>query len=377
MTKTQTLSNQVGFVWHERYMWHMTGIAGGSMPAGGYVEPDLLHLESAPAKRRIRNLIEVTGLIDALTPLRPRTATEAEVRRIHDPAYLDRLRVMSEAGYGEAGEIAPVGRDSYPIALLSAGGGLAAADAIIAGTVARAYALVRPAGHHAERDRGRGFCLLANGSIVAAHLQAVHGLRRVAIVDWDVHHGNGAQSIFYDDPSVLTLSIHEEANYPFDSGGVEEAGSGAGLGSNINVPLPSGSGRGAYLSAFDRIVGPALRRFRPEMILVASGFDSCMYDPLGRQLNTAETFREMTKLIMELADELCGSRLLLIHEGGYSTFYAPWCGLAVMEQLTGVRTDAIDPYAFANDHPGQVLKPHQEAVINRVTSSVALIPEPS
>lgn len=368
---------QTGFVWHERYMWHMTGIAGGSMPAGGYVEPDLLHLESAPAKRRIRNLLEVTGLLDELTPIRPRSATEQEVLRIHDPAYLDRLRVMSDAGFGDAGELAPVGRDSYPIALLSAGGALAAADAIMAKEVRHAYALVRPAGHHAERDRGRGYCLLANGSIVAAHLRATYGLRRVAIVDWDVHHGNGAQSIFYDDPSVLTLSIHEEANYPFDSGGVEEAGTGEGYGANLNVALPSGSGHGAYLSAFDRVIIPALKRFQPELILVASGFDSCMYDPLGRQLNTAETFRAMTRIVMDAAEELCEGRLLLLHEGGYSTFYAPWCGLAVMEQLAGTRTDAVDPYMFANDHPGQTLKPHQEAVIDIAARSVPLIPEPS
>jgi acetoin utilization deacetylase AcuC-like enzyme len=362
-----------GLVWHERYMWHMTGMAAGSMPAGGYVEPDLMHVESPPAKRRLRNLLEVTGLLDHLHPIRPRLATLEEVLRIHTPGYIERLSAASEAGYGDGGDFAPIGKDSYPIALLSAGGCIAAADAILDGTVRNAYALVRPPGHHAERDRGRGFCLLANAPIAIEHLRR-RSLGRIAMVDWDVHHGNGAQWIYYDDPDVLTISLHQDGNYPGDSGTLAENGEGRGEGANINIPLPPGSGHGAYVAAIERVALPALGRFRPDMIIVPSGFDGCAFDPLGRQMAMSGTFREMTRLLMDAADTLCGGRLLLTHEGGYSPFYAPWCGLAVMEQLSGIRTDAADPYDYAAAWPGQSLQPHQAAAIDAAAALVARVP---
>jgi acetoin utilization deacetylase AcuC-like enzyme len=340
------------------------------MPAGGFLEPDI-HIENPAAKRRMRNLLEVTGVLDHLTMIKPRSATEPEVLRIHDAHYLGRVKEMSAFGFGDAGELAPIGKDSWEIALLSAGGCIAAAEAVWKREVDQAYALVRPPGHHAERDRGRGFCLLANVAIAAEHLRKTFGLQRIATVDWDVHHGNGTQWIFYDDPGVLTISLHQDRNYPRDSGDIAERGAGAGYGANLNIPLPPGSGHGAYVAAFDRVVLPALARYRPEMIIVPSGFDGCAMDPLGRQMLVTDTYREMTKRLVQAAEALCGGRLLFCHEGGYSPAYAPWCGLAVMETLAGLPATP-DPFIHFHSMGGQALQPWQRAVLDEV---VPLIPE--
>ncbi|WP_411883268.1 class II histone deacetylase [Polaromonas sp. YR568] len=355
-------------------MWHITGMGAGAQPAGGFMEPGLQHIDSPASKRRMRNLIEVSGLIDHLAPVRPRPATEEELLRVHTPGYIGRLKRLSAQGGGDAGEKAPVGPGSWEIAQLAAGGCLAAADAIMAGTLRNAYALVRPSGHHAEPERGRGFCLLANGALAVAHLRAVHGLRRIALVDWDVHHGNGAQGIFYEDPGVLTISLHEEDNYPRESGGITERGRGPGFGANINVPLPPGSGHGAYLAAIEQVVLPALERFAPEMILVSSGYDACLYDPLARQMAMMETFRLMARALVDAADRACSGRLLVLQEGGYSDFYAPLCGLAVVEELSGHRTAVQDPFVSHLSRAAQRLQPHQAEVIDAAAKLVEDVP---
>jgi acetoin utilization deacetylase AcuC-like enzyme len=354
-------------------MWHMTPAAAGSIVAGGYVEPDV-HVENPASKRRFRNLLEVSGLMDHLVQIKPRPATHAEVVRVHTVDYIARLTQLSEVGYGEAGDFAPVGKDSFPIALLSAGGCIAAADAIMEGRVGSAYALVRPPGHHAERDRGRGFCLLANAAITVEHVRHVWGLKRIALVDWDVHHGNGAQSIYYQDPNVMTISVHQDGVYPVDSGSLTENGEGAGLGSCINIPLPPGSGHGAYLAAFSQIVVPALSRFRPDLIVVPCGFDASALDPMARQMAHSETYRLMTRSLKAAAHDLCSGRLLMCHEGGYSPVYVPWCGLAVIEELSGVRTDAVDPYQYVAKWPGQELKAAEAQILDQAAALLARIP---
>ncbi|MCB8876378.1 class II histone deacetylase [Acidisoma silvae] len=364
------MAKKIGFVWHERYMWHNTGMAAGSMPAGGFLEPDI-HIENPAAKRRMRNLLDVTGVLDHLTTIKPRAATEEEVLRIHTPDYIERVKAMSALGFGDGGELAPIGKDSWEIALLSAGGCIEAADKVWTRELDQAYALVRPPGHHAERDRGRGFCLLANVPIAIEHLRKTYGVTRIATVDWDVHHGNGAQAIYYDDPGVLTISLHQDRNYPRDSGAIGERGAGAGFGANINIPLPPGSGHGAYLAAFDRVVLPALAQYKPEMIIVPSGFDGCAMDPLGRQMLVTETYREMTARMVQAANALCGGRLMFSHEGGYSPAYAPWCGLAVMETLAELPATP-DPFVHFASMGGQELQPWQSAILDEVA---ALIPE--
>jgi acetoin utilization deacetylase AcuC-like enzyme len=214
----------------------------------------------------------------------------------------------------------------------------------MAGTVRNAYALVRPPGHHAGPAGGSGYCLFSNVALTALRLRREHGLRRVAIVDWDVHHGNGTQDSFWANGSVLTISIHQEDLYPAGSGPVAEIGEGDGVGANVNVPLPAGSGRAAYMATLDRVVLPALERFGPEFILIANGLDASLGDPLGRMNLTSECFALMTERMMSCADRLCDGRLVLCHEGGYSSTYVPYCGLAIVQQLAGITTDVVDPW---------------------------------
>ena len=362
-----------GFVWHERYMWHDAGNYAGVLPPGEGVQPDRT-FEHPETKRRLRNLIEVSGLLDVLTPIEPRLATEEELLRFHTREYVARIRKLSEAHGGDAGELTPFGPGSYDIARLAVGGVIEGLDAILDGRVGNAYALVRPPGHHAEADRGRGFCIFANIALAVLHARATRQVERVAVVDWDVHHGNGTQSAFYEDPSVLTISIHQDRNYPLDSGSLDERGRGRGEGYNVNVPLPPGSGHGAYLATFERVVEPALRAFEPELIVVASGLDASSTDPLGRMLCSSETYREMTRVLLEVAAAVSGGRLLLCHEGGYSNMSVPPCGLAVIEELSGHRTGFQDTGALlVRAMAGYALEPHQETVIDRAASGVGQI----
>src|SRR4029453_2704177 len=238
---------------------------------GPEVDAGLGALREPGDQATVRNLVEVAGLFDDLVALKPRMATVDEILRFHTPVYVESIRAMSDASGGNAGELTPFGPGSFEIALLAAGGTIAAVDAVLDGRVRNAYALVRPPGHHAEADRGRGFCIFGNVVVAFEHARATRGLGRLAVVDWDVHHGNGTQKAFYRDPGVLTISIHQDRWYPAESGAMDERGDGPGLGYNINIPLPPGSGHGAYLSACERVVVPALRRFRPELIVVASG----------------------------------------------------------------------------------------------------------
>jgi acetoin utilization deacetylase AcuC-like enzyme len=283
---------------------------------------------------------------------------------------------MSKIGHGEAGEFTPFGKGSFEIAQRGAGACIAAADAVYDRVVRNAYVLCRPPGHHAEPDRGRGYCLFANGAIAVEHLRTVRGLKRVAIVDWDVHHGNGAQLIFYRDPNVLTVSIHQDRLYPVESGELTETGEGPGKGACLNVPLPGGSGHEAYVAAIDRVVIPALDRFTPETIIVSCGFDASALDPLGRQQATSQTYRAMTRSVMEAADRLCGGRLIMIHEGGYSEAYVPWCGLAVIEEMSGVKTEANDPFMdWIGTIGGHDLKPAEVKILERAIGIVSEMPE--
>lgn len=353
-----------GFVFHELYLWHNTSNWAQVFPPGLTIQPGE-HAENPETKRRIRNLLEVSGLLDHLIPIKPRAATEAEILRFHTPAHLEKIRSMSGSGGGDAGQLTPMGTGSYEIGLLAAGGTMAAMDAVLAGKVRNAYALVRPPGHHATHDTAMGFCLFGNVAIAIMNAQAVHGVGRVATLDWDVHHGNGTQAAFYDNPDVLTVSIHQDNLFPAASGGLAERGTGKGEGYNLNIPLPPGCGDGAYIEAFQRVVIPALARYRPEMIVIPSGFDASGVDPLGRMMVTSEGYRAMTRMLMEAADRLCGGRLVMSHEGGYSATYAPYCGLAVLEEMSGIRTHVEDPWAPLMAEWGQQsLQPHESAAID-------------
>ncbi|MBL9051272.1 MAG: class II histone deacetylase [Tabrizicola sp.] len=334
-----------GFCFDERTLWHTTGEAALFLKPGGWVQPPAGggHAESPETKRRFKNLLEVSGLWRTLAVESAASASEEALRRIHPASYLTEFKRLSDAGGGMLGEESPFGQGSYEIAALSAGLATHAMDRVLAGAWANAYSLSRPPGHHCMPDHSMGFCLMANIPIAIEEMKARHGLGKVAVVDWDVHHGNGTQAIYWERPDVLTISLHQNACYPVHLGAISERGSGAGEGANINIPLLPGGGHQSYLSAMDRIVLPALQRFQPELIIVASGLDANALDPLARMLAHSGTYRAMTERLMQAAASLCGGRLVMVHEGGYSETYVPFCGQAIMETLSGTRTAVEDP----------------------------------
>ena len=364
------MERRTGYVWHEQYAWHDTGTHAGIYPSGGYVQP-YQNFESPESKARFAGLVEVSGLLDRLVRIPARQVEEADLLRVHTPGHVRRIREQSDAGGGDAGDgFSPFGRGGYELARLAAGGTLAAAEAVLDGTVDNAYALVRPPGHHAEPDQGRGYCLFANVPVAIEALRARGRVRRVAIFDYDVHHGNGAQKIYWDDPDVLHISVHQDRLFPVDSGLAEEQGGGAGAGTNINVPLPAGSGDGAYWAVVDEVAAPAIRAFAPDLIMVSSGFDPSAFDPLGRMSVTSGGFRGIAERLLGIADEACGGRIVFSHEGGYSPVHVPFCGVAVLEALTGIETGVEDPFNVSvGESPTRELAPWQAEAVER---SVAL-----
>jgi acetoin utilization deacetylase AcuC-like enzyme len=358
------MADKTGWVWDERYAWHDARGLQDSAPPEALFEPEP-SLESGATKRRMRNLVDASGLLGELVPIAPFVAGDDILARVHDRAYIEEIRRRSAADGGDAGNWTPFGRGTFEIAALAVGGCIAAVDAVIDGTVRNAYALVRPPGHHAGPAGGCGYCIFGNVALAALHLRRERAVQRVAIVDWDVHHGNGTQATFRSDPSVLAISIHQEDLFPVGSGRVDESGHGDGAGTTINVPLPAGAGRAAYLAAFDRVVRPALERFAPEFVLVACGLDASMVDPLGRMNLSSECFALLADRVLGAAEELCGGRLVLCHEGGYSSGYVPYCGLAVVERLAGVATGVVDPWLDeARTVAALPLRDHEAAAVD-------------
>jgi acetoin utilization deacetylase AcuC-like enzyme len=353
-----------GFFWHERCFWHDPGPIGVFSSRGEYLQPQPAS-ESPESKRRLKNLLEVSGLIDELEVRKPPAATREDLARFHTAPYLDELENGDQAQGGDAGEAAPYTPGSLAAAQHSAGLAIAAVEAVATGEFTNAYALCRPPGHHAEADRGRGFCLLGNIPVAVMRARALGQVQRVAILDWDVHHGNGHQTAFYDDPDVLTISIHQAGSYPVDTGFFEELGEGAGYGANLNLPMPPGSGIGAYRYAMQELVLPAIGGFAPDLIVVACGYDACGKDPLGKMLLNSSAFAAMTQQVCALASRISENRLVMIHEGGYSEGYVPLCGHAVIQALSGSRISVPDPQ---NDEIAawgyQSLQPHQRTLID-------------
>ncbi len=334
-----------GFFMDERCFWHSGGNYAFMVPVGGLVQPSGGLPENPETKRRLRNLAEVTGLLAELQVSGAPHVTDEDLLRVHPKAFLDTFRETAAQGGGELGMRAPFGPDGYEIATVSAGLAKAALMSVLDGQVTNSYALSRPPGHHCLPDWQNGFCLLANIAIAVEAAIAAKMASRIAVLDWDVHHGNGTEAIFYDRSDVLAVSIHQERNYPMDKGDFADRGSDAGAGFNLNIPLPPGTGHVGYMMALERLALPAIRAFEPDAIVVACGFDAAAFDPLGRMLATTETFREMTRATMTLADEVCGGRLTMVHEGGYSEVHVPFCAHAVLEEMSGSAIRADDPFA--------------------------------
>ena len=361
---------QTGFWWDEKCFWHSGGSYAYIMPVGGLVQPLAAGglPENPETKRRLRNLLDVTGLLGELAVSSAPVASEEELRRVHPASYLEAFKRLSDDKGGELGERTPFGPGGYDIAALSAGLATSALRSVLSGRQRNAYALSRPPGHHCLPDKPMGYCLLANIAIAVEAAFAEKRAERIAVIDWDVHHGNGTEAIFYDRADVLTISLHQENNYPRDAGRVADRGQGKGEGCNINIPMLPGTGHLGYLHAFRRIVLPALERYRPDAIVVACGFDASGVDPLSRMLATSKTFAEMTRMTMEAADALCDGRLLLVHEGGYSEAHVPFCGHAVIATLAGSGIAAPDPLEVRLDfqQPNPEFTAYQIAAIDRM-----------
>jgi acetoin utilization deacetylase AcuC-like enzyme len=263
-------------------------------------------------------LSPVTG--PKLLELTPEPADLDALCRIHPQSMIDRIRHICEVGGGLLDQSdTPVSRDSYAVALLSCGAVLKCCDAVMTGRVRRAFAAVRPPGHHAEPSAPMGFCLFSNVAVAARHLQKKHGIGKVAIVDFDVHHGNGTQAAFESDPSVLFISLHQHPRTCYPGTGFDwETGEGAGAGTTLNIPMMPGSGDDEYLLAFDDRVIPALEAYRPEVLLISAGFDAHREDPLAQMQVSENGFERMTRLLTHFADRHCGGRVISALEGGYN-----------------------------------------------------------
>ncbi len=329
--------------WDERFATHDMGRGAMYLPIEGLIEDDL-HVDNTARIVRTRNLIRAAGLDDAIRVVAPREATVDELLRVHSREHIERMEAESERGRGDAGGgYTPMDGRSYGLALLSAGSALTALELVLADETQTAHAMLRRSGHHASRDSGYGFCIFNNCAIAATAAREQFGLDRVAIVDIDAHHGNGTEAIFLAEPGVLTISIQQDRSFPVETGSVETVGDGAGEGRNVNVNLPAGTGDPGYHYAVDRIVAPVLRRFAPQLVVVACGVDASLFDPLSRLGVTATGFAGIAERLLAVADDVCQGRLISVQEGGYSHVYAPFCWLAVVETIARLPRHE-DPY---------------------------------
>ncbi|HYB38689.1 MAG TPA: histone deacetylase [Mycobacterium sp.] len=284
-----------------------------------YTEHDFAgHPESAERIRAVWRGLDESGLSARMQPLQVEALDADAVLAVHTADYLELLRrisAMPHTTHLDADTYA--GPDALPIALLSAGGAVGAVDAVLSGTATNGLVAIRPPGHHAMPDRGMGFCLLGNVAIAARHAQTRYRIERVLIVDYDVHHGNGTEAMFYDDPSVLYISTHQYPFYP-GTGAATDVGTGRGEGYTINIPLPAGSGDTNYATVFDQVIWRGAERFHPQLILVSVGFDAYWADPLAAMQLTLNGYSHLAGEVIRLAQRLCEGKVVFVLEGGYN-----------------------------------------------------------
>ena len=341
------MSALIDVFWHDDVLRHDTGYGVFEAPPSELLDTQTQHPESSPRLINMRAILRNGPVAGSVIWHTGRHATQHELLRFHTEDYLRTLMAADQQG-----------RRFSSTTLINAGGmcGLLAAAGTSVAALEQtlreqrpAMALVRPPGHHAAPDMADGYCFFNNVAVAARAAQAA-GIERVAIVDWDVHHGNGTQEGFYRDPTVLTVSMHMDhgawgPSHP-QSGGVDERGSGAGVGSNLNLPLPMGSGDLTYSLAFEQFVEPALTAFAPQLLIIANGLDASQFDPNGRQLLTMNGFNRLARCARQFADEHCAGRLLIVQEGGYNPAYSAYCLHAATQGFLGQVSTLADPLAY-------------------------------
>jgi len=294
--------NTTGLIYHPDYLLHDTGPG---------------HFERSARLEAIMDGLHKSSLYQDLVPIEPRPASLEAIHRVHSPEYVRHVKEVCEGGYEYLDSPdTPVSPQSYHAALLAAGGVLEAVDAVMAGRIDNAFCAVRPPGHHAERSMGMGFCLFNNVAIAARHLQAVHGLTRILVVDWDVHHGNATQHTFEGDKDIFYFSVHQWPLYP-GTGARSERGAGAARGATLNAPMGPGSGDEEYLRVMRNELMPAAEAFAPEFVLISAGFDAHQDDPLSATRVSSRGYGRKTRCVMEIASGSCRGRVVSMLEGGY------------------------------------------------------------
>ena len=305
------------------------------------------HPESRVRLEQVNRALDDSGMRRRIELLQPQPISIERLLRVHDPEHVKRVEQVARRGGGGLAHWADetyVAPQSYQAALLASGGVVTAVEAVLRGEIRNAFALARPPGHHAFADHGEGFCLFNNIAVAAMTARRDLGLDRVLIVDFDVHHGNGTQAIFYADPSVLYFSTQQWGIYP-GTGHWSETGMGKGTGYTVNVPLVAGHGDAMYLRLFDDLLAPIARRFKPQLILASAGYDPHWSDQLGSMRVTDLGFFNLTRRLVALSDELCGGRLVLTLEGGYGLQGLAYGVVATFAALLGDKTfvDTVGP----------------------------------
>jgi len=314
--------NKTGIVRDESYLEH---------------QPGDFHPESPKRLETIYGMLEDPDMKENYREVPVREATEEELLFIHSKDYIDMVAATAGKPYGYLDADTQTSEGSYLAALRAAGGLCDAIDMVESGELDNAFALVRPPGHHAERNRGMGFCLFNNVAIGARYAQRKSGLKRILIADWDLHHGNSTQHSFEDDPSILYFSTHQYPYYP-GSGSFQEVGTGKGEGYTVNVPLSTGYGDAEYVAIYDQILKPIARQFNPHFVLCSVGFDIYIHDPLGGMSVSPDGFAGLTQVLMDIARESCDGKLVLTFEGGYNLDGLRDSAKAVLKELRGEST---------------------------------------
>jgi acetoin utilization deacetylase AcuC-like enzyme len=326
-----------GVVWDPVYLEHVTDAGHPDHPRR--LEPLYRRLAVPSDRGRFATIV-------------PPPATDAEILLVHSPSYLQQVKATATLAASALSADTLTCNRSYAVAAMAAGGTIEAIRQVVDRTLSQAFVLARPPGHHAERTRAMGYCIFNNVAIGAMAARKNLGLARVMVVDWDLHHGNGTQHIFERDPSVFFFSSHQFPHYP-GTGHFTETGLGPGEGTTMNVPLGRGCGDGEFAAIYQRLLGPAVRSFKPQLILVSAGFDIHAADPLGGMKVTPAGFAGLTRLILDLARQACAGRVVFCLEGGYHADALADSALAMIDELTGRTSTNVDAMAAKAD-PGRL-----------------------